>query len=35
MSALENYLRDLIAQEGPLTLERFMGLALGHPSMGY
>lgn len=35
MSALEDYLRDLIAQEGPLTLERFMGLALGHPTMGY
>ena len=35
MSALEDYLRDLIAHEGPLTLERFMGLALGHPTMGY
>ena len=35
MSALAAHLRDLIAQEGPLTLERFMGLALGHPTLGY
>jgi NADH dehydrogenase [ubiquinone] 1 alpha subcomplex assembly factor 7 len=35
MSALEDYLRDLIVQDGPLTLERYMGLALGHPTMGY
>ena len=35
MSRLADYLRDLIAQEGPLTLERYMGLALGHPTMGY
>ena len=35
MSALSAHLRELIAQEGPLTLERFMALALGHPTMGY
>ena len=35
MSALAHYLRELIAQEGPLTLERYMSLALGHPTMGY
>ncbi len=35
MSALTAHLRDLIAHEGPLTLERYMGLALGHPTMGY
>ena len=35
MSALSSHLRELITQEGPLTLERFMGLALGHPTMGY
>ncbi len=35
MSALEAHLRDLIAQDGPLTLERYMALALGHPTMGY
>jgi len=35
MSALSAHLRELITQEGPLTLERFMGLALGHPTMGY
>ena len=35
MSALAAHLRELITQEGPLTLERFMGLALGHPTMGY
>ena len=35
MTALAQYLREVIAQEGPLTLERFMSLALGHPTMGY
>jgi SAM-dependent MidA family methyltransferase len=35
MSALAAHLRELITLEGPLTLERFMGLALGHPTMGY
>lgn len=35
MSGLSHHLRELIAQEGPLTLERFMALALGHPTMGY
>jgi SAM-dependent MidA family methyltransferase len=35
MSPLAQYLRELITQEGPLTLERYMSLALGHPTMGY
>ena len=35
MSELQTYLRDLIVQEGPLTLEHYMSLALGHPTMGY
>ena len=32
---LADELRALIAQEGPITVERFMGLALGHPTLGY
>jgi SAM-dependent MidA family methyltransferase len=35
MSELAAYLRELIAQDGPLPLDRFMGLALGHPTLGY
>ncbi len=35
MNGLAHYLRELIAQEGPMTLERYMSLALGHPTMGY
>ena len=32
---LVDELRALIAEEGPITVERFMGLALGHPTLGY
>ena len=35
MSALGDHLRTLIAQEGPITIERYMALALGHPMLGY
>ena len=35
MTPLEEELRALIAAEGPMTLERFMGLALAHPKHGY
>ena len=28
-------LRDLIAQEGPISIARYMALALGHPTLGY
>ena len=35
MSALEDTLRSMIAQEGPISLERYMGLALAHPTGGY
>ena len=32
---LADLLRSTIAQEGPITVERFMALALGHPTFGY
>lgn len=35
MSALAATLRDMIVEEGPMPLERFMALALGHPQHGY
>ena len=35
MSGLAAHLRELIAQEGPLPLDRYMALALGHPTLGY
>lgn len=35
MTALEAFLRETIASEGPMSVERFMGLALGHPRYGY
>lgn len=35
MTALEQEMRWSIAQEGPLSIERFMSLALGHPQYGY
>ena len=34
MSMLADHLRELIAHEGPLPLDRFMELALGHPTLG-
>ena len=35
MTPLEEELRAQIAQDGPLTLERYMDLALAHPRHGY
>lgn len=35
MSPLERLLADVIAAEGPLRLDRYMGLCLGHPQHGY
>lgn len=35
MSALGDEIAALIAHEGPITVERFMELALGHPDHGY
>lgn len=35
MSPLEQLLLDVIASEGPLRLDRYMGLCLGHPRHGY
>jgi NADH dehydrogenase [ubiquinone] 1 alpha subcomplex assembly factor 7 len=35
MSALGDEIRALIAQEGPISLERYMTLALTHPTHGY
>ncbi|MBL8590571.1 MAG: SAM-dependent methyltransferase [Methylobacteriaceae bacterium] len=35
MTPLETEIRAMIAQEGPMPLERYMALALGHPTLGY
>lgn len=35
ITPLETELHNLIASEGPLPLDRFMALALGHPRYGY
>ena len=35
MSELEAHIRSLIADDGPMTVERFMELALSHPDHGY
>jgi len=35
MNALESLIREMIAQEGPISLERYMTLALSHPEHGY
>ncbi|HEY8064727.1 MAG TPA: SAM-dependent methyltransferase [Methylosinus sp.] len=35
MSALREDIIELIAQEGPITLERYMAIALSHPTKGY
>jgi len=35
MSALGDEISAMIASEGPITIERFMELALGHPELGY
>ncbi len=35
MSALGDEIKAMIASDGPITVERFMELALGHPEHGY
>ena len=35
MSALGDQIKDLIRSEGPITVERYMELALAHPELGY
>jgi len=35
MSELGDHIKALIAQSGPITLERYMELVLGHPELGY
>ena len=35
MSELGALIKALIAEEGPITVERYMELALGHPELGY
>jgi NADH dehydrogenase [ubiquinone] 1 alpha subcomplex assembly factor 7 len=35
MSALGDEIKAMIAQSGPITVERYMELALGHPEHGY
>ncbi len=35
MTPLEGFIRELIASEGPLRLDRYMALCLGHPQYGY
>ena len=33
MSALGDEIKALIGQEGPISVERYMALALGHPTL--
>ena len=35
MSALGEKIRAIIQEKGPISVERYMGLALGHPELGY
>ena len=35
MTALLQELREMIAAEGPLSIERYMALCLAHPIHGY
>ncbi|ATQ68551.1 MULTISPECIES: class I SAM-dependent methyltransferase [Methylosinus] len=35
MSALRDEIIAMIEQEGPITLERYMSIALAHPTLGY
>ncbi|MFT3987422.1 class I SAM-dependent methyltransferase [Aestuariivirga sp.] len=35
MTPLETLIRELIVQEGPMRLDRYMELCLGHPQHGY
>ena len=35
MTPLDRLVREIVAQDGPISLERLMALALGHPKHGY
>ena len=35
MAALEQLIRETIASEGPMRIDRYMALCLGHPQLGY
>jgi NADH dehydrogenase [ubiquinone] 1 alpha subcomplex assembly factor 7 len=35
MTDLAQYIRNVIRDEGPMPLDRYMALCLGHPTMGY
>ena len=35
MTPLERMIREAIAAEGPMRLDRYMALCLGHPRHGY
>jgi len=35
MTTLKDEIRQIIAQDGPITVERYMSLALSHPTLGY
>jgi NADH dehydrogenase [ubiquinone] 1 alpha subcomplex assembly factor 7 len=35
MTPLEQIIRDMIAEEGPMPIDRYMALCLGHPRHGY
>jgi SAM-dependent MidA family methyltransferase len=35
MNALEAIIAEMIVEDGPISLERYMALALGHPTHGY
>jgi NADH dehydrogenase [ubiquinone] 1 alpha subcomplex assembly factor 7 len=35
LTALENIIAEIIASEGPMPIDRYMGLCLGHPVHGY
>lgn len=35
MTPLDRLVREIVAMEGPISLERLMALALGHPKHGY
>jgi NADH dehydrogenase [ubiquinone] 1 alpha subcomplex assembly factor 7 len=35
VTPLEQLIREMIANEGPMRLDRYMGLCLGHPEHGY
>ncbi len=35
MTACGDHIRDLIGSSGPISVERYMEIALGHPTLGY